>query len=260
MAIDVASPGASEAALKSALNALVPSAQTIEVTTGAAPVNISLSDYENWMTLVILVTSGGTEGVEVLNFVGPTDGAQANETVGKTINVVFSHQTHEDDEIHITQNTTGVFECLDNLGNGIGSFDTGIFNLEGNNIIFGFTGDIILQYRLCCIYGSYDNATVIAGQRYPLPQGGAFGDIPYANGSGGGASWGASSPVPIRVYNAGSVDGLNSGFPPGSYPGAMAMVSNADTPVLGSVVVSGGSSQCVVISNGADYLVMFIFP
>lgn len=260
MAYPIDDPETADAEMKAAFQALTGVAVIVDVTTGAAPVDIDLADYGNWIIMAVRITSGGTAGVEVLNFIGP-DGDLADTSVGRSINVVFTTQTDPGDIIHITQNSGGNISCIDTLGNSVGQFDTAIFDEEGNNISFGFNGDVILQYRWNCLYGAWDSPTVISGKRNPLPQDGNYGQFPLANGDGV-VAWSNGSITPFPVFNGGTVAALNSNYPAGSNPRGMAVVYDADTPVVGSVVVGGGASPCVVIANAAvtDYVVMFILP
>lgn len=237
---------------------------TVEVTTGASPTDITLSDYGNWMILAVLVTSGGTADVEVLNFIGPDAGEGGNfgnTYVGRTINVVFVAQTDPADVIHITQNTDGVISCIDNLGDSIGYTGNGVFDEVGNNIIFEFNGDIIQQYAWGCRDGAWNSPTAFTGKRNPLPSGGAYGQLPFSQGDGT-VSWSGPAITPWQLVNAGTVAALYSGFPPASYSCGLARVVDADTPVVGNVVVGGGGVSCIVVTNTAqtDYVVMFILP
>lgn len=233
-------------------------AQIVDITTGASQVDIDLADYAGWIALVFRVTSGGTASVETMNFIGP-DSDLRDTSVGRTINVIFVAQTDPSDVINITQNGGGVVSCIDSIGNAIGAFSTGIMDEVGNNIVFGFNGDVIRQYAWNCLYGAWDSPTIITQKRNPMPQGGSFGALPYADGDGD-AAWSAGPIAPFPVFNAGAVAALNSGYPAGTYPRGMATVYDANLPVVGSVVAGSGSSACVVISNGTDYIVMFIFP
>lgn len=227
--------------------------QTVAITTGASPVDFALADYKGWFALVVEVTSGGTADIEVLNFVGDAE-------PGRTINVVFVSQTDPADVVQVKQNGGGLISCIDNLGNSIGDHFRIVFNQEGNNVVFAFNGDVIPEYRWGCQYGSWDNATDFRNKREPLPTGGTFGQLPYAMNSNGGVEWHLEPPAPPIVPNAGTVASLNSSFPAGSYARGMAVVFDANLPVAGSVVAGSGSSACVVISNGTDYIVMFVFP
>lgn len=41
---------------------------------------------------------------------------------------------------------------------------------------------------------------------------------------------------------------------------SLVVVTDADSPTAGSVVVGEGSETCVAISNGTDYIVVFVLP
>lgn len=78
--------------------------------------------------------------------------------------------------------------------------------------------------------------------------------------SRGAAVWNAPGSSPFPTFGGGTVAHLNTNYPAASYDGGTATVTDADTPVVGSIVVGSGTTRCVVISNGTDYLVTFIFP
>lgn len=259
MAIDIENPGGDEAALKAALIDLVgATARTIPITTGASQTDITLPADDQWAILNYEITTGGTAGVEVVNFLGPADGAASNSTAGRMVNVALISQTNGADVVHIKFNTDDSCSCIDSLGNGIGTFDTGVLDYVVANLVFGLNGDAVIGYRWNCLYGAWNSATVIAQQRRPLPTGGAFGQLLVSQGDD--ESWSEGPITPLAVFNGGTVAALNSNYPAATYPNGMARVANASSPVVGQIVAGGGSTACIVISNGANYLVMFIFP
>jgi hypothetical protein len=85
---------------------------TIEVTTGAAPVDVTLPDPAITQSLIVLVTSGGT-GEEILNIPSYGDGMGNPSNpypVGVTITVVLDTQTDPADVIVIQDEATPNFK------------------------------------------------------------------------------------------------------------------------------------------------------
>lgn len=233
----------------------------LEITTGATPVDIVLADYSSWVTMAVRITSGGTAGTEIVNFVGPEDGLHTDTMPGRTINLVFTAQTDPEDIINITHNSGEAFSCIDPLGNSIGSFTHGIFDEVGNNITFGFNGDIIRQWQWTCLYGAWDSPTVIADQRNLLPNGGSYGTPLYAGGNGDGF-WSINPPIPARPHVGFSTSFLTTNYSAITNPLGMSVVYDALSPVVGSQLVGGGTRKVMVIADIDinEYIVMFIFP
>lgn len=180
--------------LSGAIFAAMPTTRTVQITSGASPVDVPLPTDDYWTTLLVEVTSGGTAGTEIVNIPNPAlDGNGFNGALlGRTVNVVLKTQTDGSDVVKVSINTNDGISAYDNNGFGLGILQDGsggkyaVLDYEDASMTFQWA-----SYNWFAVLGNYNNDSVRINQRVPLPPGGTTGQVPVkSSGADGDVGWG----------------------------------------------------------------------
>jgi hypothetical protein len=220
---------------------------TQAITSGAAPVDVTLPSDDTWRSLVVSATSGNTGGTETINVPNPT--LDANNYNGKFIgrNVVVQLQTQAggSDTPVVTINGGDQIVALGSDGQSVGNFDSNhaVIDYEGAFVTFVWQGYQWFATGIT-VYGNDSNwAGGSQTVRLPLPS--SDGLVPKSSGAGYSPSTTAGFGIAVGSLPMAITQGGN-----------IYLVTDATLPVIGSPVVGGGGAMCLVCSNGTDWIVI----
>jgi hypothetical protein len=162
--------------------------RTVQITSGASPVNVPLPSDSVWDTLLAEVTSGNTASAEVVNL--PNLAVDVNgfdqASTGRKVLVFTKTQLDPADSVRVHVAGSPSVLIVDSTAMLRGNLSNGVLiDFPGAVAEFRWNGQVWRYHN------DSPNDASIENMRAPLPPGGTTGQVPVKNSwIDGDASWG----------------------------------------------------------------------